>query len=480
MPRKPNQKKEVRVFVVDGKDLRVTFFPPKGNERSWHAYWKGLPTRRSTKAQRLEDAINSVQRTLLGEDAAGFHISLSDIEFDTIQRAHFERMQAKQGSIKACFEAIQAFRQITGIVPISRATADDCARFQDEALKLPKNWRAPFRDEQRRKQRTSDGRLGLLSRQTVLKWSTALSASFNRAFSGSGKKCVRSVVPEHKLLKKNPWLEFSWIEDKSRPAIRQFTAEELLRIVDHFEQKYPTVTVATLAAKVYFWSYARRSEIAGLKWEDVRYVEDEVHFDITGKWRVRKWFRIPLKIHDELYSIRLKDCPFVFGAYASQLRKHHESEKRIDRATKIRQDFQPENFGDWFYQQIVLWAKLNGLPDACVHDFRKTSLQQAVDGDVTNRRVAKDAGVNVGVMTKHYTKEEERQLRQKSNSTFERIAKSLPENVLLRYGYTPMAVDPLLEEFDQATSKRDWVSVIRIATVLLQRDREEGFGLITA
>jgi hypothetical protein len=44
-------------------------------------------------------------------------------------------------SLKACLEAIAAFKEITGLMPISRATSDDCAAFQRKALSRPKNWR---------------------------------------------------------------------------------------------------------------------------------------------------------------------------------------------------------------------------------------------------------------------------------------------------------------------------------------------------
>jgi len=45
--------------------------------------------------------------------------------------------------------------------------------------------------------------------------------------------------------------------------------------------------------KVFVWSWARREEVAGLKWDDLRVVEDEIHFDTVGKWGIEKWFRIP-------------------------------------------------------------------------------------------------------------------------------------------------------------------------------------------
>lgn len=63
MPRKPKAEKQVRGFVVDGKDVRVSFFPPKGRERSWQVYWTafGSVGRQSNlaevSAKRLKDRL---------------------------------------------------------------------------------------------------------------------------------------------------------------------------------------------------------------------------------------------------------------------------------------------------------------------------------------------------------------------------------------------------------------------------------------
>ena len=222
---------------------------------------------------------------------------MSDDEFDEIQRRHYERIQAKPETLAACIEAVSAFRQIACVCPITLATADDCARFQDEALKLPKNWRVKYRDEVRRKKRIADESVERYSIRTVLKWSTALSAAFNRANANSGKVCIRNVVSSEKLLTRNPWDEFAWIEDKTDVDVRQFTPNELVSILDYFEQVYPIVNVARLAAQTYFWSCARREEISGLDWTRLRLIGDEIHFDMVGKWRVRKWFRIPSRLY---------------------------------------------------------------------------------------------------------------------------------------------------------------------------------------
>lgn len=167
MPRKPKLEKQYRTFRVDGKDVKVSFFPPEGRSKSWYAYWNGLRTKKSTRERNLDKAIEAVERELHGERGTALSSLMTDEEFDEIQRRHYERMKAKPETLEACEEAISAFRTITGIVPIVAATADDCSRFQDEALRTPRNWRMPYKSEKSRQESTI--RQQLLSDATVEK-----------------------------------------------------------------------------------------------------------------------------------------------------------------------------------------------------------------------------------------------------------------------------------------------------------------------
>ena len=99
------------------------------------------------------------------------------------------------------------------------ARADDCASFQRKASRFPKNWRKQYPKSQKE--------VATLSPNTVLKWSRALQAAFERANRNAGRKWVRGVVDEQKLLTDNPWKQFTWI-DGTRKPIRQFDAAELL------------------------------------------------------------------------------------------------------------------------------------------------------------------------------------------------------------------------------------------------------------
>ncbi|QDT59502.1 hypothetical protein SV7mr_20090 [Stieleria bergensis] len=472
MPRKRMKEKKKIVLYVDGIAYAVTMFPPKGREKSWHAYWKGLPTRKSTKERAYDAAVKAVERMLSngGQLPDSKSASMSDDEFVEIQRRHYKRIGATAGTVDACLEAITAFQTISGVSPISLATADDCARFQDEAVRLPKIWRVQYGNEERRKEKISDESIERLSLTTVLKWSVALRAAFERANLNAGKKCVRNVVPPRKLLTINPWDQFTWVEDRSPVEVRQFSPDELLSVLDYFEQNFPSVTVARLAAQTFFWSCARRKEISSLKWSELRVVNDEIHFDILGKWRVRKWFRIPGRLYEELLQIKT-DSEYVFGAYPHQLRRHLLQGRRPATARRVRTEFAPGNFGDWFYHRIVDWSQNQPNGGACVHVFRKTGLQGAVDGEAENQKVAQDACVNLRVMATHYTTDQERQFRAKSNRMFERIATSLPTDVLIRYGYTPKVVDPLVAKLEQAYREEDWAEVERLSGELRRRDQ---------
>jgi integrase len=121
----------------------------------------------------------------------------------------------------------------------------------------------------------------------VVKWCVALRAAFERVNRNGGKKCVRGVVDARKLLEKNPWKEIPWIEGTER-KIRQFTADELVGLLDHLDEKWPGVAVASAVAEVLLWSAARREEVMGLTWDQYKGVNGEHHFDVVGKWGVRR------------------------------------------------------------------------------------------------------------------------------------------------------------------------------------------------
>jgi integrase len=359
-------------------------------------------------------------------------------------------------SLDACLEAIDAFKHISGLRQIALATADDCAAFQRKALTLPKNWRHKYP----KSRKTVD----CLSANTVLKWSGALQAAFERVNKNSGKKCVRGVVDDKKLLTENAWRQFNWIEGKERP-IRQFDGEELLSLLDYFEKQWPGVTLAGSVAKICLWSWSRRHEVMGLSWSMFKQVGSEYHFEIEGKWGVKKWFRIPEGLYRELLAFRT-DSPFLFAAYSGQIRRFFEQSPTPGPAKNVEAEFKPENLGNWFYKKIVGWSKSLPKGHATTHIFRKMSLQYARLGEELNRQVAQDARLGEGVMMTHYVKETDVLMRQASNRTFCRILASLSPEVARRYGHIESGKAELEKRLEAAIAAKDWPQVAQLSAEL--------------
>jgi len=466
MPRKPKVEKQQVNIVVNGSTVTVTLHPPKGAHKSWRAYWTGLPRAKSTGQRDLKEAVK-VAETMLrngGNRVQPEELVLSDEEFEKIQRAHYRRQQDSQAreraetSLEVCLDAISAFRDITGLKPVTIATPDDCAAFQRKALTLPKSTRLTYPKARR-------NGVECYSPATVLKWSRALQAAYERANVNGGKKCVRGVVNRNRLLTSNPWVQFTWIED-AEPQIRQFTPDELLSILEYFDQMWPGVTVANLASQVALWSWSRLSEFTSLRWEMAKVIGDEIHLEVHGKCGVEKWARIPDGLHQGLLGIR-NSSPYMFAAYNQQLVDFYLATDRSRFARKVNAEFKPQAFGNWFQERIPMWAKATGREHATPHSFRKTALQYARAGEDVNERVAKDARLNTSVMLKHYVTEREEELRQASNRTYERILASLPSEVAIRYGFVPdcqvMQLEKLLLT---ATASKDWARVIELATEL--------------
>jgi hypothetical protein len=211
MPRKPTQKKETITVIVNGDPVAVVLHPPSGSRKSWYAFWNGLETSKSTGQRKLQDAIIAAESMVRsgGKRVVLSDMVLSDEEFDEIQRRHFGRRTAERAkqqakkSLDSCLEAIAAFREITGLQPITLATADDCANFQRVALTLPNMWRRlPLAQRRPVKEYTDDARARRQQSNTadalddcpryspnnVLKWSRSLQAAFER--------CNHNALPQ--------------------------------------------------------------------------------------------------------------------------------------------------------------------------------------------------------------------------------------------------------------------------------------------
>ena len=488
MGRKPKAEKRTITVVVNGAVIPVMLHPPKPPRQAWYAYWPGLIASKSTGQTDFEQAALAVEDMVRNGGKQG-HVAdtvLSDEEFVEIQRRHFGRKtehlakQRAQKSLASCLDAIDAFREMIGLVPISVATPDDCATFQRIALTLPNNWRrkrlaarqpVEHYSEKRREERRQSGRSDPLdevpcySPNNVLRWSRSLQAAFERVNRNALKrKCVRGVVEQNKLLESNPWSQFTWIEGSRRP-IRQFDGDELLSFMDHLETQWNGVSVATTAAKVFLWSGCRKSEVAGLIWDSLRLVGNECHFEIIGKWGVERWFRLPRAIYQELLDFRT-GSPFVFAAYTEQLRRFQSHRPNL--MTGLGAEFNPKRFGNWFYQRVVEWSKTAAKGRAFVHIFRKTTLQHARRGEDIARQIASDIRVSESVLVTNYIKETDEEMRQRSNRTYRRVLASLSSAVAARYGHVQDARSEIESQLRAAVDAKDWARASEIAKRLAQ------------
>lgn len=223
---------------------------------------------------------------------------------------------------------------------------------------------------------------------------------------------------------------------------------------------------------MFLWSWGRKIEITSLRWTDARILGAECHFESVGKWGIDKWFRIPPGLFNGLKSNQT-ESPFVFAGFPEQLRNFHRSGPRPWLAQKVK-DFRPISLGDWFYNGIVEWSEKQPKGAACIHVFRKTTLQYARAGEDANRRVAQDARLGEKVMMTSYVKETDVELRQKSNRTYDRICASLPTEVARQFGYVEEAVDPLQTQHAEAVAAGNWDLAARLAAELARRNQKAG------
>ena len=475
MPRKPKLDKTQITVVVHGNPVAVTLYPPIPPRTSWYVYWAGLTYAKTTGQRDLAEAIKVAESMVRngGERHDLADTVLSDEEFEEIQRRHFGRktdpaaQRRAEKSLVSCLNAIAAFRAISGITPIAAATPDDCAAFQRKALTLPKNWRQDYPKGKKEAEP--------ISPNTVVKWSRSLQAAFERVNRNAGRRCVRGVVAGSKLLSENPWRQFTWVEGVDRP-LRQFDETELLSVLDYLEAGWPEITVGPLVAKVLLWSWSRRREVAALKWDDLRIVANERHFRVVGKWGVEKWFRLPESLYEELLKVRTEQ-DYVFARYNEQLRAFHLARQQKQAAELVAAEFNPDNVGDWLYRRLIEWSDSRPNGRATIHVFRKTALQYARVGEDVNRQVAADARLSESVMMTNYVRENDEQLRQKSNRTFHRLLASLPAQVRRRYGYVPSPTAELEEQLQIAYAAKDWRRVKQLATKLAAMKKDEGRSL---
>ena len=466
MPRKPKAGETV-VIHANGRAIRVSLFPPdrKRKERSWYAYWNGLPTRVTTRKATKAEAIEAVREVLCGKPSSPAEV-LTDDELIQIQQHYFEKQKAGRDRPESCdksltnvLEAFDAFKRVSGLEHISTATPDECERFQTAALKLPSCWRRPP-EHKYKKTKT-------VSVATVYKWLGALQGAFERANAQAGRKCVRGVVPQEKLLTRNPWNEFTWIpKPKAKP--RRFDRQQLVDLLRYFESNWEGVTAANLMVKLFVWSWARRLEVVSVKYTDLREIDGVTYVFMSTKRQGEKWFRLPRSVYEEMLAIKT-ESPYVFAALSEQLRTHHRAKGKLGTARQIK-DFSPGNGGRWFYEQIKSWSG----GESYVHMLRKTIMQMARAGEDVNLAVARDASVTKGVMLDHYVSEEDSEMKAKADRMYRRICDGMTVDVARAFGHVTTATEALEEKLRDAVSSKDWKESRRLSSHLANQDRQVG------
>ena len=206
MPRKPKQRKADDHCHRQRQAHRRDDVSADEDAPHLVPYWPGMTFSKSTGHTSFDDAVIAAEEMVKsgGKKATVTDAMLSDEEFEAIQLRHFSKKTDPAAKVRAektkedCLEAINAFRAITGLRPVTAATPDDCERFQHKVLAPSRNWR-------QRGAKDTQGGGTLLSPNTVLKWSRSLMAAFERANRNAARRrCVRGVVEVGKLLTSNP------------------------------------------------------------------------------------------------------------------------------------------------------------------------------------------------------------------------------------------------------------------------------------
>ena len=209
-----------------------------------------------------------------------------------------------------------------------------------------------------------------------MKWSRSFQAAFERANrNAAGKKCVRGVVDEGKLLTANPWNQFPWIEGTRRARSASSTARSYCLLLVHFETNWPGVTVLALLAKVSSGPCGRRAEVAGLDVVGLRIVGGEYHFEIVGKWGVEKWFRVPagaLRRTCRRYAPTARSSSPPTTINCGDFYERDEPDRQWP--GEVAAEFKPVNLGDWFYTNGSSTGR-GSLPNG--HATRTSSARRA-------------------------------------------------------------------------------------------------------
>src|SRR4051794_26803168 len=205
----------------DGEPLKVYLHPPgtRGNTRYWSfSCDKADIHKKSLKVTTFAEAQERVIAWFKGEPKREEREQeersvLTWEEWDSIQVAHARKRSEKnkvraERTLEECRKAQRLFVAVTGAETASAVDDDTVDRFQAGCARRISKYGTPY------------------TANTIRKTLAHMAASFNRCRRGSGKKCVRGVVPAGKLLATNPFEEVGWVEADA-PEPRHFTKDEL-------------------------------------------------------------------------------------------------------------------------------------------------------------------------------------------------------------------------------------------------------------
>ena len=232
--------------------------------------------------------------------------------------------------------------------PITRATPDDCAAFQRKALKLPKTTAASHYPRASRRSPPA----------TAPTPSSSGRSPSRRPGSGPGGPAARSasagVVDERSCWRTTP--------GGSSPGSRASTGPSASSTARSCSPCWTTWSASGPA-------YRGRADGQGLLLVLRPAVGSigltlgpapdasarEWHFQVVGKWGVKKWFRCPQAVPGA--ARRPHRRPPRLRRLHGQLRQFHREERPGGRPGElVNETFSPACLGDWFHERLAEWS----------------------------------------------------------------------------------------------------------------------------
>lgn len=243
----------------DVESLKVYLHTPgtRGNSRFWSfSCDKAEVHKKSLKVTTFAEAQERVIAWFQGEPKRDEREEqkpsiLTWGKWDAVQMAHARKRSEKnkvraERTLAECRKAQRLFVAVTGAEAASAVDDDMVDRLQAECAGRTSKFGRPY------------------AANTIRKTLAHMAASFNRCRLGSGRKCIRGVVPSEKLLTTNPFEEVGWVEADA-PEPRHFSKAELKEFLTW--RLLGACPLIALFAKVSLWACGRIEEMTELRWD---------------------------------------------------------------------------------------------------------------------------------------------------------------------------------------------------------------------